>query len=345
MAPHPALSTKTAEWSPTKGGLPLAALAGGLLLYHGLKGSQQRDQADAVRQDYAQRAGHASNNAGVVASLRGGAPLDSVGSVIYNNERAASGEIGDTFMFDKGAAAHIVEAGRLLAKSAAQLSPTEAMQLLHRQELGGGSDTTQRQNAFIMSRDALGEIEALPENRPRPSLLRTAGGALLGAGLGAGMSGHPVGAAVGALAGGTLGFTSKKRPDTYRFSAEQYPELAYAGPGGVTYSRDFLHKLPVEWQQTAVPQAEPAQKQAGIGGALLGGVKNLAAAGAAKLPKVGLGTKVLAGGAVLGAGYGALKAGKGLYNYGMKPTETRSLGGHNAGLPQYTNQFGVPEMG
>jgi hypothetical protein len=184
-----------------KGGLPLAALAGGLLLYHGMKGSQQRDQVGAEQQALAQRANTAANNAGVVASLRGGAPLDSVGSAIYNNERAASGEIGDSFMFDKGAAAHIVEAGRLLAK------------------------------------------------------------------------------------------------------------------------------------------------RAGIGGAVLGGIKNLAGAGMAKIPKVGLGTKLLAGGAALGAGYGAMKAGKGLYNYGMKPAETRTLGGHNAGLPQYTNQFGVPEMG
>jgi hypothetical protein len=184
-----------------KGGLPLAALAGGLLLYHGLKGGQQRTQAGAERQNLEQRMGNAANNAGVVASLRGGAPLDSVGSAIYNNERAASGEIGDAFMFDKGAAAHVVEAGRLLAKNA------------------------------------------------------------------------------------------------------------------------------------------------GIGGAVLGGIKSLATAGAAKIPKIGLGTKLLAGGAALGAGYGAMKAGKGLYNYGMKPAETRTLGGHNAGLPQYANQFGVPEMG
>lgn len=200
MAPHPALATKTAEWSPTKGGLPLAALAGGLLLYHGLKGGQQRAQAEAGRQGLEQRVGNAANNAGVVASLRGGAPLDSVGSAIYNNERAASGEIGDTFMFDKGAAARIVEAGRLLAK------------------------------------------------------------------------------------------------------------------------------------------------QAGIGGALLGGAKRLATTGVAKIPKVGLGTKLLAGGAAVGAGYGAFKAGKGLYNYGMAPAQTRTLGGHHAELPQYTNQFGQPMM-
>lgn len=201
MSVHPALLVKQAEWSPLKGGVPLAALAGGLLLYHGLKRGRGQDQQLADRQALLQRANNAVNNAGLVSSLRGGAPLDSVGSAIYNNERAASDTIGDTFMFDKGAAAYIVESGRLLAKSA------------------------------------------------------------------------------------------------------------------------------------------------GIGGGLLQGAKNVIKPITSRLPRVGLGTKAVAGLGALGLGYGAMKAGKGLYNYGMKPEETRTWGGYNAKLPQYTNQFGVPEMG
>lgn len=216
MAAHPALlPTKQAEWSPMKGGLPLAALAGGFLLYQGLKSKQRQDQAGAVQKGLDQRASNAAHNAGVVSSLRGGAPLDSVGAAIYNNERAASGEIGDTFMFDKGAAASIVESGRLLAKHAG------------------------------------------------------IGGAVLGA----------------------LG---------------------------------KMNQLP---------------------GAALKGVQAVTKPVVSRLPSMGLGTKAVLGAGALGVGYGAMKAGKGLYNYGMKPTETRTWGGHHAALPQYTNQFGVPEMG
>lgn len=217
MAIHPALRhaarTKTAEkWSPLKGGLPLATLAGGLLLYHGLKGSQQNDLSqESARRDM-QRAGEARSNAGVVSSLRGGSPLDPVGAAIYNNERAASGDIGNTFMFDKGAAIHIVQAGRALAKQAG------------------------------------------------------IGGALLGA----------------------------------------------------------VNKLP---------------------NAALKGVQAVAKPVVSRLPSPGMGTKLLGGAAALGVGYGALKAGKGLYNYGMQPSAPMERGGHNAPLPGFVNQFGVPEMG
>lgn len=108
---------KTAEpakaWSPLKGGLPLAALVGGALLYGGMRRGAQR-AADA---DYSRRLPHvgATNQAGVNAALRGGAALNPVGSSIYANERADSGMPGDYYLFDKESA---VAAGCILAKSA-----------------------------------------------------------------------------------------------------------------------------------------------------------------------------------------------------------------------------------
>lgn len=110
---------KVAEgWSPMSGGLPLAALVGGALLYQGIRRSQRKGLARDVAAQDARQAAEAQRNAGMNAALRGGAQLDVPGSVIYNNERASSGDIGDMYMFDKGAAALMQESGRLLAKQA-----------------------------------------------------------------------------------------------------------------------------------------------------------------------------------------------------------------------------------
>jgi hypothetical protein len=194
------------EWKPMKGGLPLAALVGGTLLYHGLHKSNQNAQAQqGLRQDYA-RGAAANRLSGTDAALRGGVPLDPGGAALYRNERADSNTPGDFSMFDKGAAAIAEDAGRLLAK------------------------------------------------------------------------------------------------------------------------------------------------QAGIGGAVMSGLKaggsalskGIGAAKSALTP--GMGTKLLAGGALVGGGLLAAKAGKSAYNYGMAPTQERTLGGHNAELPSSVNQFGQVVM-
>lgn len=183
------------EWKPMKGGLPLAALVGGTLLYHGLHKSNQNAQArQGLQQDYA-RGAAANRLSGTDAALRGGVPLDPGGAALYRNERADSNTPGDFSMFDKGAAAVAEDAGRLLAK------------------------------------------------------------------------------------------------------------------------------------------------QAGIGGAVMSGLKS---AKSALTP--GMGTKLLAGGALVGGGLLAAKAGKSAYNYGMAPTQERTLGGHNAELPSSVNQYGQVVM-
>jgi hypothetical protein len=111
--------SKVAEgWSPMKGGLPLAALVGGALLYHGMRNGQRRDLARGTAVQDARQVAVAQRNAGMNAALRGGAQLEGPGSVIYNNERAANSDIGDLYMFDKGASALMSAAGELLAKQA-----------------------------------------------------------------------------------------------------------------------------------------------------------------------------------------------------------------------------------
>lgn len=107
-----------AKWEPLKGGLPLAALVGGMLLYHGMKRGATSDLSQAQAQQGMLRAGEAQRNSGVNASLRGGAPLDPMGSTLYQTERADSLMPGDLSMFDKSAMLHAIEAGRLLAKQA-----------------------------------------------------------------------------------------------------------------------------------------------------------------------------------------------------------------------------------
>lgn len=194
-------------WKPMKGGLPLAALVGGTLLYHGLRKSNQNAQAQQGLQREFARANESNRLSGTDAALRGGVPLDPSGSMLYRNEQANSNSPGDFSTFDKGAAVYTVYAGRVLAK------------------------------------------------------------------------------------------------------------------------------------------------QAGIGTAVLGGLKSGGGAlakglGAAKTALTpGLGGKLMIGGALVGGGLLAAKAGKAAYNYGMAPAQEHTWGGHNAALPSAVNQFGVPQMG
>jgi hypothetical protein len=111
------LAAKT-EWKPLSGGVPLAALVGGALLYSGMHRGAKRDAATTAAREEANRAFESNRFAGTDASLRGGAPLSPVGSSIYNNERADSNAVGDMSMFDKGASVAGVAAGRILAKQA-----------------------------------------------------------------------------------------------------------------------------------------------------------------------------------------------------------------------------------
>lgn len=100
-----------AQWDPTKGGLPLAALLGGLLLYHGMKRGVDSGIDDMKAEHNMARLAEADRNAGTVSALRGGAPLDPMGMMLYQNERADS-------VMHKGAALHAIKAGRALAKQA-----------------------------------------------------------------------------------------------------------------------------------------------------------------------------------------------------------------------------------
>lgn len=106
------------KWAPLKGGLPLAAMVGGLLLARGMSRSAGAGVEQAKMKQEFNRAGEAARNSQVNATLRGGAPLSPMGSMLYNDERADSGVVGDMSMFDKGAAAAGEEAGKMLAKSA-----------------------------------------------------------------------------------------------------------------------------------------------------------------------------------------------------------------------------------
>ena len=99
-----------------KGGLPLAALVGGLLLARGMSRSAGAGVADAKMKHNVARLDESNRNSQVNSTLRGGAPLDPMGSMLYNNERASSGIAGDASLFDKEAAAIGEEAGQVLAK-------------------------------------------------------------------------------------------------------------------------------------------------------------------------------------------------------------------------------------
>lgn len=105
-------------WKPLKGGIPLAALVGGTLLYHGLHRSTQNAQAQQGLQQEFARANESNRLSGTDAALRGGVPLEPSGAMLYRNEQANSNVPGDFSMFDKGAAVYTVYSGRVLAKQA-----------------------------------------------------------------------------------------------------------------------------------------------------------------------------------------------------------------------------------
>lgn len=100
-----------------KGGLPLAALVGGLLLAKGMSRSAKSGVEEAKMKGSLARADESNRNSQFNATLRGGVPLDPMGSMVYQSERADSGIPGDMSLFDKAAAAIGEEAGRVLAKT------------------------------------------------------------------------------------------------------------------------------------------------------------------------------------------------------------------------------------
>lgn len=106
------------KWAPMKGGLPLAAMVGGLLLARGMSRSANAGVDDAKDRHNVARVSEAGRLAQANATLRGGAPLDPMGAMLYRGERADSGLIGDTSMFDKAATILGAAAGSLLAKHA-----------------------------------------------------------------------------------------------------------------------------------------------------------------------------------------------------------------------------------
>lgn len=108
----------SAEWNPMKGGLPLAALVGGALLYGGLRSGVKSDEVQGEARAAANRAYEADRFAGTDAALRGGVPLGPIGGSIYNSEMADSNRVGNTSLFDKGASVAGIAAGRVLAKQA-----------------------------------------------------------------------------------------------------------------------------------------------------------------------------------------------------------------------------------
>ena len=190
------------EWSVTKGGLPLAAAVGGLLLLRGLKGSSDQGIDERVTRQEAKRDFEASRFAEVDSSLRGGNTMDPGNAMMRQNTASSNSYPGDWY-FDKYSEA----CGQLMAKQA-----------------GIGA-------TLVNATKALG------------SSLKGKGAALTGA------------------------------------------------------------------------------------------------------LKPGLGTKLLVGGTLAAGGIGAMKAGKAVYNYGMAPSEVHVQGGHNAALPNYANQYGVPTLG
>lgn len=66
--------------------------------------------------------------------------------------------------------------------------------------------------------------------------------------------------------------------------------------------------------------------------------------GIGSLISPGLKTKALVGGALVGGGLLAAKAGKKAYEYGMEPAQDRRLGPPGPRLPRYVNQWGVPTL-
>ncbi len=159
------------EWSPLKGGLPLAAAVGGLVLLSHLRGSANRELAEKGELAQLKRGIDASRNAGNVTSLRGGVPLNPLAAQTYN-ETYAENALPLDYSFDKGAAVQAELAGRELAKIAGVAGALwKGMQMVNR-------------SPDLLVRGAQAVSKPVVSRLPGPSLGTKAliGGAALGAG-------------------------------------------------------------------------------------------------------------------------------------------------------------------
>lgn len=206
-----------ADWKPGKGGLPLAAALGGMLLLHQLNKSVKNDVSMEQGRIDMKRLAEADRNFGDRSNLMGGGQLSYPAAAMYQSARAEN-DTPNYADFDKGAAVLAVHAGQLLAKSA---------------------------------------------------------------GIGSGVA------------------------------------------GAVMKGLGTLNKAP---------------------NALLSGAQALAKPVLSRVPSLGLGGKVLAGGALAGGAMLAAKAGKKTLEFGMEPAQERRQGAPGPGLPRYINEFGTPSM-
>lgn len=203
------------KWAPLKGGLPLAALVGGMLLARGMSKSVDQGVAEKKIEHNAARFNESNRNAQMNSTLRGGVPLDPMGSLLYNSERADSGIPGDVNMFDKAASAMGAEIGRFLAKNAG---------------IGGG----------VMGAigSTLGAINKSPDLLVRgaqkvlkPVVSRLPGPGLLGkAAIGAGVVGTGMLAMKGAKKAGELGMAP---PQEHRLGGHSAGLPSYVNQYGV----------------------------------------------------------------------------------------------------------------
>lgn len=210
-------SKAAAEWKPGKGGLPLAAALGGLVLLHQLSKSMSNNTSAAQGRIDMKRLAEADRNLGDRTNLMGGGQLSYPAASTYYSARAEN-DAPNFSDFDKSAAVLAMTAGQQLAKSAG----------------------------------------------------------------------------IGSFAASTV----------------------MKGLGAV-------NKAP---------------------GALLSGAQALAKPVLSKIPSLGLGGKILAGGALAGGGLLAAKAGKSALEFGAQPAQERRQGAPGPGLPRYINEYGTPSM-
>ncbi len=195
------------------------------------------------------------------------------------------------------------------------------------------------------------------------------GGLPLAVALGAALLYHHMGKSVGNDMQAAQGRIDMKRQAESDRSFGDRANLMGGGqlsfPGAMTYQAaraENSQSNDVGFDKDAAVHAIEAgralAKQAGIGGAalsmlgklnqapnmLMKGVQAVAKPVVSKLPSLGLGGKVLAGGALLGTGVLAAKAGKKVLEFGAQPAPERRQGAPGPGLPRYVNEYGNPEM-
>lgn len=202
-------SVPASKWEPLKGGLPLAALVGGFLLARGMGRSAEAGVEDAKMRHNVARVNEANRNSQMNTTLRGGAPLDPMGSLLYNSERADSGIPSDVRMFDKEAAAAGEEAGRLLAKSAG---------------IGGalaGAVGAVNRSPDLLVRGAQKVLKPVVSRIPGPGLL---GKAAIGA---------------GAIGAGALAMKGAKKAGEFGLAPPQEKRLGGHAAGLPTYVNQY----------------------------------------------------------------------------------------------------------